>query len=176
MNTDGQRDSGLLSEAVRQPQSKPALGPPHDTYATLILTLAVAAALFFTGRVYGVGDALGWVGMLTSLAVVIADVFYFQRAYGFASRGWGTVPVGARAAVIFGFIYTQQFVPAAIYEQYFHESLLAYSLICLALAMLPTSVLRATLGKASAHERAERPAPRNRTSDAKMPSAVEERG
>lgn len=127
---------------------KPALGPPHDTYAALGMTLVVAGALFFGGRAQVVDDAVGWTGMLVSLAAAVGLTFYFQRAYGFSSRGKGHAPMGAVAAAIFGFMVVLQFVPAALYEQYFQQSLLGYSMACIALGMLPVGILRAGLGRA----------------------------
>lgn len=137
-----------LSEAVQEPRPKPALGPPHDAYATVGFTLAVAAVLFFTGRASGEADVLGWSGMLVSFVVTIALMYYFQRAYGFASHGWGNAPMGAVMAAIFVVMLVLRYVPAALYGQYFHESLLAYSVSCLAVAALPFAVLRAAVGKA----------------------------
>lgn len=174
MTTSGQSDRIPLPEAAQGARPKPTLGPPHDTYATLVLTLAVAGAFFFTGRFRGEGDALGWVGMLASLAVAVAAVFYVQRAYGFASRRRGNVPRGAVVAGVFGFMYVQQFVPAALYEQYFHASLLAYSVSCLALAALPVAVLRAVLGKASSQEQTDEAVPGCGTADNEMGRTPEE--
>lgn len=152
MTADGQKDRRLLSEAVQEPRPKPALGAPHDAYATVCLTVAIAAAVFFTGRASGEDDALGWIGMLTSFAVVIIAMYYFQRAYGFASRGWENAPMGAMVSAYFGVMLLMRFVPAALYQQYFHESLLAYSLSCLAVAALPMAVLRTALGQAAPAE------------------------
>ena len=158
MTTSGQSERILLSEAVQEPKPKPALGPPHDTYATVGITLAFAGALFFAGRTSVVTDALGWTGMIVSFAVAIAVVFYFQRACGVGSRGWGNAPMGAVMSAIFGFMVVLQLVPAALYGQYFQESLLGYSMACLALAMLTGGILRAALGKASPAERADQTA------------------
>lgn len=55
----------------------------------------------------------------------------------------------AVAAAIFGFMVVLQFVPAALYEQYFQQSLLGYSMACIALAMLPVGILRTGLGRAT---------------------------
>ena len=165
----------VLSEAAREPRPKPALGPPHDTYATVGLSLAFAAALSFAGRASVEADAVGWTGMLTSLAMTIALIFYFQRAYGFSSRGWGNTPKSAVMAAVFGFIFMLQFVPAALYQQYFQESLLGYSMSCLALAILSAGILRAALGKASTQTRADETVPLGGTSDTEIPRAAEER-
>lgn len=158
MTTSGQSERMLLSVAAQEPRPKPALGPPHDTYATVGMTLAFAGAMFFAGRTSVVTDALGWTGMLVSFAVAIAVVLYFQRAYGFAPRGWGNTPMGAVMSAIFGFMVVLQLVPAALYGQYFQQSLLGYSMACLALAMLTVGILRAALGKASPAERTDQTA------------------
>lgn len=161
MTTDGQKDRMLLSEAVQEPQPKPPLGAPHDAYATLCLTVVIMAVVFFTGRASGEDDALGWIGMITSFAVVIVATYYFQRAYGFSSRSWENSPMGAMVSTYFGIMLILRFVPAALYQQYFHESLLAYSLSCLTVAALPIAVLRAALGKAGSprgcHDSPDRP-------------------
>lgn len=158
MTTGDKTSRRSLSEAVQGPRPRPALGPPHDTYATVSMTLAFAGAMFFAGRASVVTDALGWTGMIVSFAVAIAVVFYFQRAYGAGSRGWGDAPMGAVMSAIFGFMVVLQFVPAALYGQYFQESPLGYSMACLALAMLTVGILRAALGKASPAERADQTA------------------
>ena len=165
----------LPSGPARKAPPKPPLGPPHDTYATLALSLAFAAALFFAGQFQGGEGRLTWVGMLASLAVAIAGVFYFLRAYGFASRGRGHVPRGAMVAGVFGFMYVQQFVPAALYEEYFHESVLAYSLSCLAVAALPVAVLRGALGKASSPKQTGKTMPRGTDIDAQNRASPEDR-
>lgn len=175
MTTSGQNHR-MPPESGRKASPKPPLGPPHDTYATLALTLAFAASLFFAGRFQGGEGRLTWVGMLACLAVAVAAVFYFQRAYGFASRGRGTVPRGSLVAGVFGFIYIQQFVPGALYQEYFHESVLVYSLTCLAVAALPVAVLRGTLGNASSPERADETAPNGPADDAETRGLPEERG
>lgn len=153
MTTSDKTGRRSLSEAVQEPRPKPALGPPHDTSATVGITLAFAGAFFFAGRARVVTDALGWTGMIVSFAVAIAVMFYFQRAYGFGSRGWGNAPMGAVMSAIFGFMVVLQFIPAALYEQYFQESLLGYSMASLAMAMLTIGILRAALGKATPAER-----------------------
>lgn len=150
MTTSDQSDGTSFSEAGKAKPPKPPLGPPHDTYATLILTLGVAAAFFTSGVAQG--STLGWVGMLVSLTMAVAAVFYLQRAYGFASRGWGPVPVGARSAGAFCFVLVYALVPSALYEQYFQDSLFAYTVTCLAVAALPIAILRGALGKASVPE------------------------
>ena len=173
MTTGDKTGRRSLSEAVQEPRPKPALGPPHDTYATVGITLAFAGALFSAGRTSVVTDALGWTGMIVSFAVAIAVMFYFQRAYGFGSRGWGNAPMGAGMSAMFGFMVVLQLVPAALYGQYFQESLLGYSMACLALAMFTVGILRAALGKASPAERADQTAPRGEAA-AEMRSTPEE--
>lgn len=137
-----------LSESVRGPVPKSALGPPHDAYAAVGLTLAGAAVLFFVGRARVESDAVGWTGMIASLIVVIALVHYLQRAYGLSSSEWGRVPAGAALAAMVGFMLAMQVLPVALYEQYFYESLFGYSLVCLALAMFSVGLFRAALGPA----------------------------
>ncbi|MBO0599610.1 hypothetical protein I2485_13255 [Nesterenkonia sp. E16_7] len=96
-------------------------------------------------------DGLGWIGMIVSLAAVVGLASYLQRAYGFRSRGvWGEAPTGAVIASFFASFYVMQFIPAALYEAYFEESLLAYTVSCLALAMLVFGFLRVGLGSSRA--------------------------
>ena len=40
MTAGGEHNYGQLSEAVQPEPAKPALGPPHDTWATALLTVA----------------------------------------------------------------------------------------------------------------------------------------
>lgn len=148
MTVEGRHKYGSLSEAVQEKPAKPPLGPPHDAYATAGSSLTFSAALFCAGRANVVGDPVGWIGMIVSFAAAIAFAYYFMRAYGLASRGWGNVSFGSALASYFGFMFVLQFVPAALYEQYFHQSLLGYSVSCLAVAALPIAVLRASLGPA----------------------------
>lgn len=120
---------------------------PHDQQ----LTVAFTGTLFFSGRVRAEADTLGWIGMIVSLAAVVGFASYLQRAYGFSPRGvWGGVPTGAVIASFFASFYVMQFVPAALYEAYFEESLLGYTVSCLALAMLVFGFLRVGLGRATA--------------------------
>lgn len=155
MTSNHRRDESDPTEAASRRGRRAPLGPPHDVYATLGLTVAFAAALFFDGRVSAEADAWGWIGMIASLAAAVGFFCYFQRAYGFASRGsldegWGRAPTGAVIAIFFAFFYVMGFIPEALYQGYFEASLLAYSVSCLALATLPLALLRASLGQATA--------------------------
>ena len=149
MDADGRKDRQLLSEAVQGPHSKPALGPPHDTYAAFFATVALTLALFFSGRTRVEPDWTGWVGFIASFVVLISLVYYWQRAYGFASRGWGAAPMGAVIAAIFGFMLVNQFVTPAVYSSYAEENLFGALLGCFAIALLFIAPLRAALGKAT---------------------------
>lgn len=173
--TNSGQSHGLPSGPAQKVPPKPTLGPPHDTFATLTLALAYAAALFFAGQFQGEGDTLKWIGMIASLAVAIAAVFYFQRAYGFAFRGRGKVTWGATVAGVFSYMYVQQFVPSALYEMYFHESVFIYSVSCLAVAALPVAVLRGSLGKASSPKQAGETVPHGIAADAQTRGSPEER-
>lgn len=141
------RTRPTLSEAVQEPEPKPALGRSHDAYATVCVTLAFAALLFFTGRARIESDWVGWTGFGVSLAALFAAVHYFKRAYGFSSRGSDELPRGAVASTFFCFL-GMQYVTPALYAQYFQESLFGLCLACLALAGLVVGPLRAALGKA----------------------------
>lgn len=78
----------------------------------------------------------GWVGFIGSLVVVIRLVHYLQRAYGFASRGWGSAPMGAVIAANLGFMLVNQFVTPAVYSYYFDESVFGVLLAYLATQQL----------------------------------------
>lgn len=148
MAADDRKDRRLLCEAVQGPQPKPALGPPHDTYAALFATVALASVLFFSGWTRVEPDWTGWVGFIGSFVVLISLVHYWQRAYGFASRGWGSAPMGAVIAAIFGFMLVNQIVAPAVYSYYVDEGLFGVLVACLAIALLFVAPLRAALGKA----------------------------
>lgn len=148
MNADHQNSRRSLSEAVQEPRPKPALGPPHDAYAAVSVALLFAASLFFSGRVRAESDWIGWVGVLGSLLFLIAAVHYFQRAYGFRSRGWGRAPMGSVMATYFAVMLTFQFVGPAVYNQFADESVFGLALSCLAVAVLVVGPLRAALGRA----------------------------
>lgn len=147
MTTEREHRYGSLSEAVREPVPKPALGPPHDTWATVLLTLALAAALLSQGRVNVEGGWLGWAGYLAAAATAVAGIYYFQRAYGFAARGWGRAPMGAVMAAIFGVMVTGSLVAPAVYS-HVEDSTLGLVFSFMAIAMLATGILRAALGPA----------------------------
>ena len=97
--------------------------------------------------------------MVVCMAAAVVFTHYFQRAYGFSSRGWGTVPIGPRIAVMSGLIVVVLYVPEALYEQYFQESLFGYLMTCLALATLLGGILRAALAKASSPQRTDETLP-----------------
>ncbi|MGJ9404826.1 hypothetical protein ACHABQ_00680 [Nesterenkonia aurantiaca] len=151
MTSNDRAEDRSAHEPAPRARRRTPLGPPHDAYATVGLTVASAAALFFNGRVRAQADALGWIGMIVSLVAIVGLISYLQRAYGFSPRGgWGGVPTGAVIASFFGSFYIMQFIPAALYEAYFEESLLGYTVSCLALAMVVFGFLRAGLGRATA--------------------------
>ena len=138
-----------LSEVVKGPQPKPPLGPPHDAWATIGLTVFFAAGMFFIGYGRTENDWIGWTGMIISFAALIATFQYFIRAYGFRSRGWSeNIPTGAYVAGFFGFFFTAQMVAPAIYSQFAGESTLALVGSYLAVAALLIAPLRAALGHA----------------------------
>ena len=74
-------------------------------------------------------------------------MYYFQRAYGFASRGWGHAPMGAVMMAIFGFMVTGTYAAPAVYD-HVSDSGIGLVFIFAGLAMLPMGILRATLGPA----------------------------
>lgn len=147
MSAEGGHKYGSLSEAVQEPVPRPGLGPPHDTRATVLLTLGLAAALLFQGRVNVEDSWMSWAGWLTAWAIVAVGIYYFQRAYGFSSRGWGRAPMGAVTTAIFGFMLTGFFVAPALYS-YAEESTLGLVSGFMAIAMLAMGTLRAALGPA----------------------------
>lgn len=147
MTAEGGHNYGSLSEAVQQPVPKPGLGPPHDTRATVVLTLGLAAALLFQGRVNVEGGWMSWAGWLTAWATIAVGIYYFQRAYGFSSHGWGRAPMGAVTTAIFGLMVTGSFVAPGIYSQ-MEGSTLGLIASFMAIAMLAMGTLRAALGPA----------------------------
>lgn len=88
-----QNRTQLLSEAVQEKPTKPALGSPHDGYAAVILTLVLALTYFGfgTGRLLSdAGDALWWIPLALFVAFGPAIWFsmkYFFRAHGLRERG-----------------------------------------------------------------------------------------
>lgn len=52
--------------SAEEPESEPTLGPPHDVWATTLLTVALAVGLLFIGRGHVVGDWVSWAGLLTA--------------------------------------------------------------------------------------------------------------
>lgn len=136
------------SEAVQEPSTKPALGRSHDAYATFYVALAFAGLLFFLGRARVESDWVGWTGCAITFLALIAAVYYFRRAYGFSSQGIDELPRGAVASTFMCLIFAMQYIPAALYAQYFEESLFGYAVSCLTLAVVVVGPLRAALGKA----------------------------
>lgn len=148
-NTGKAQERQLLSEAVQEPEPKPPLGPPHDTWATIGLAVFFASGLFFTGYGRTENDWIGWTGMIASFAALVASVQYFIRAYGFRSRrGHWNIPVGTYLATFFGFFFAGQFVAPALYVQYAGESALAMVVSFLAVSALAVAPMRAALGTA----------------------------
>lgn len=127
---------------------KPALGRSHDAYATFYVALAFAGLLFFLGWARVESDWMGWTGCVIAFFVLIAAVHYFMRAYGFSSQGIDELPRGAVASTFMCFLFAMQFIPGALYAQYFEESLFGYAVTCLTLAGIVVGPLRAALGKA----------------------------
>ena len=136
------------SGAVQAPATKPAIGRSHDAYATFYVALALAGLLFFLGRARIESDWVGWTGAGIALVALIAAVHYFKRAYGFSSQGIDELPRGAVASTFMCFLFGMQYIPGALYAQYFDESLFGYAITCLALAGIVVGPLRAALGKA----------------------------
>ena len=68
-----------LSESVLEKPAKPALGPPHDTRATVLITADLGAVLLLQGHVNVVGDWIGWAGWLVAFAAL-----YLRRAFASA--------------------------------------------------------------------------------------------
>lgn len=85
--------------------------------------------------------------MGTVLAFLLTG-HYFSRAYGFPSRAWGRVPVGARLATAFGYVFVIMFAAPPVYEAYAEESTLALALTCFGIPALVVGTLRGALGKA----------------------------
>lgn len=148
MNADRQGSSRSVYAPVQEPAPKPALGPPHDTWATLFAVLGLASMFFFFGRVHVVNDWIGWSGLMVSAVVGFACLRYFHRAYGFAWRWLGNPVNGAGLMAIFGTTLMISMVSSAMYEQYAGENMLALVLSCLAMAMAIVGALRVGLGKA----------------------------
>src|SRR5690625_4189165 len=82
------------SEPVAKPATKPALGRPHDAFATFYVALAFAGLLFLLGRARVEADWVGWTGTLIAFIALIASAHYFMRAYGFSSKGVDDLPRG----------------------------------------------------------------------------------
>ncbi len=129
-------------------RSKPPLGPPHDAYAAFWAAIALAIFLFFVGRLQVEGDWLGWTGFGVTVCGLYLAGYYFQRAYGFSNKGWHELPRGAIASLLMCAVFGIQFIPSALYAQYFSESIFGLSLIYLTLAVLIVAPIRVTLGKA----------------------------
>ena len=136
------------SQAAQRPATKPALGQSHDAYATFYVALAFAGLLFFLGRARVESDWVGWSGCAIAFIALIAAVHYFTRAYGFSAQGIDELPRGAVASTFMCLIFAIQYIPAALYAQYFEESLFGYAVTCLTLAVIVVGPLRAALGKA----------------------------
>ena len=138
----------MLSEAVREPEPKPALGQSHDAYATVCVTLALAALFFFVGKARVESDWVGWAGFGIAMAALFAAAHYFKRSYGFSNQGYDELPRGAVASTFMCVIFGMQFIAPALYNQYFEEGIFGLSLICLTLAGIVVGPVRAALGKA----------------------------
>jgi len=136
------------SEPVQKPATRPALGRSHDAYATFYVALAFAGLLFFLGRARVETDWIGWTGSLFAFIALIAAAHYFKRAYGFSSQGVDELPRGAVASTFMCLLFGLQYIPGALYAQFFEESVLGYAVMCLALAGIVVGPLRAALGKA----------------------------
>ena len=136
------------SESVHKPVTKPALGRPHDAYATFYVALVFAGLLFFLGRARIESDWVGWTGSLIGFIALIATVHYFKRAYGFSSQGVDDLPRGAVASTFMCLLFGLQHIPGALYAQVFEENVFGYAVMCLALAGMVVGPLRAALGKA----------------------------
>jgi len=136
------------SGPVAKPATKPALGRPHDAYATFYVALAFAGLLFFLGRARVEADWVGWTGTLIAFIALIASAHYFMRAYGFSSKGVDDLPRGAVATTFMCLLFGLQYIPGALYAQVFEESVFGYAVMCLALAGIVVGPLRAALGKA----------------------------
>lgn len=148
MTVEGRHKYRSLSEAGQEKPAKPALGPPHDVWATVLLTLAVAAMLLFQSRGL-VGDWVDWTGFLTASAVAVVGIYYFQRAYGLKpfNDNLGHTPISAAAAALIGFLILGTLVGPVVYE-HLAEDPLALVASFLSMAILGTGVLRAALGPA----------------------------
>ncbi|TLP98491.1 hypothetical protein FEF26_04860 [Nesterenkonia salmonea] len=138
-----------LSDAVKDPDPKPPLGPPHDAWATVGLAVFFASGLYFVGHSRAENDWIGWSGLILSFAALLTSLHYFVRAYGFRSKGWQeNIPTGAYFALFFAFFSTISFVAPALYNQFAEESRLGLVLSLLSVSALTVATLRAALGHA----------------------------
>ncbi|WP_150461904.1 hypothetical protein [Nesterenkonia ebinurensis] len=147
--TENKQQRQLLSEAAKEPPPKPPLGPPHDAWATVLLTLTAASFLFFAGYTRAEWNTVGWTGFILSAVASIGTVQYFIRAYGFKSRRWQEdVPTGGFFAFFIAFGATTMFITEAIYRQLVEESLFALVIGFLGLATMLVVPVRMALGHA----------------------------
>lgn len=152
MQAAEQNSSRSALQAESESAPKPALGPPHDTWAGL-LGILLLASYFFFGRMQAENDWIGWTGLLIALAVVFAVAHYFRRAYGFTT-GWSSEASGSESVnsfhmiAVLGAMLALVVAAPAVYEHFSDDSMLSIVLSSLGMAMAIVGALRVGLGRA----------------------------
>lgn len=144
-------DPPLLSGTDRETPAQPALGSPHDGYAAVLLTLALAVMFFSFGvgrRFTETADGDHWWWVPFALAAVLIPVIHFSLKYylrahgGHGRRGYASMPA---FALFVAFSFLIMFVLHSLMEAL--GSHLLFAVACLTIATLIVAPMQLVLSK-----------------------------